>query len=350
MVKEGQTFKDYRELCLYLGEDVKGGKSKALQLKRWQFSFDYHRDGNKYVIDKVKEKSVRYPERKGGNKKHVDIFLPYVIYSLCMSGIDDEYVSTQRMLRSELKLIPANVYDEYNYKGRNHAEFLSENGLSSYESFRTFVHYFEVLAGETVKRCLDELGRDKGIEWSPGNVFIVGLSHHKPVYTIGYEKILEDIETYVCNEMNKELKIENLKGRQLLHVIKRNKEQTKIFYRRCIEILSGEQMLMAGLKKKYEKEYGAEFDPEMIVDYYKVYYIGVVNSWKLKAWYLDGPGGILLRKALETPEGSDMRCLKKKVYEDVFSRMEKQDKDGKIRNKYGIDNREFDKLKAMLLS
>lgn len=350
MVKEGQTFKNYRELCLYLGEDIKGGKSKELQIKRWQFAFDYHKDGNKIVIDKVKEKSVRYPEKKGGNKKHVENFLPYVILSLCMSGIEDEYVSTQRMLKSELKLIPASVYDEYNYKGRNHEEFLAVHGISSYESFRKFIHYFETLASETVRRCFDELSRDKGIEWSPGNVFIVGLSHHKPVYTIGYEKILEDIETFVCNEMNKELGLTRLKGRQLLHVIKRNKELMKNFYSRCIEILSQEDMLMAGLKKKYEKTYGMEFDSEMIVDYYKVYYIGSINPWKLKAWSIGGRGGIALRKALETPDGSDMRYLKKKVYEDVFSRMIKRSKDGQPNNKYGISNEDFDKLKALILS
>lgn len=350
MVKEGQVFKNYRELCLYLGEDIKGGKSKELQLRRWQFSFEYHREGNKIVIDKVKEKSARYPDRKGGNKKHVDNFMPYVIYCLYMSGIEDEYVSMQRMMKSELKLISAEVYDEYNHRGKDHTEFLARNGLSSYESFRTFVHYFEALASETVRRCLDELSRGKGIEWSPGNVFIVGLSHHKPVYTIGYEKILEDIETHVCNEMNKELKMENLKGRQLLHVIKKNKELMKKFYGRCIEILCSEEMLMAGLKKKYEKEYGFEFDPEMIVDYYKVYYIGSINLWKLKAWNVGGQGGIILRKALVHPGGSDMELLKKKVYDDVFKRMSRAGKDGKSNNRYGIRNDDFDKLKTLILS
>ena len=41
----GQTFKNYKILCEYLGESVRTGKSKQLQLKYWKRFFSYKKDG-----------------------------------------------------------------------------------------------------------------------------------------------------------------------------------------------------------------------------------------------------------------------------------------------------------------
>lgn len=52
-LQSGQVFKNYRHLVDFLGEDVKGGKSKQLQIKEWMRHFDYHKDGNKFIIDEL---------------------------------------------------------------------------------------------------------------------------------------------------------------------------------------------------------------------------------------------------------------------------------------------------------
>ena len=77
MVSTGQEFKNYKELCLFLGEETKTGRSKELQLKRWQLSFSWHKNGNKIIVDEVKKDYVN--AACGGNRKHVDAFLPYVM-------------------------------------------------------------------------------------------------------------------------------------------------------------------------------------------------------------------------------------------------------------------------------
>ena len=40
-LKPNQLFKNYRDLCNYLNEDVKTGCSKQSQLKEWERYFSY---------------------------------------------------------------------------------------------------------------------------------------------------------------------------------------------------------------------------------------------------------------------------------------------------------------------
>ena len=46
-LKTNQTFKNYKELCEYLDEPIKTGKSKQLQLKDWERYFSYEKEGKK---------------------------------------------------------------------------------------------------------------------------------------------------------------------------------------------------------------------------------------------------------------------------------------------------------------
>ena len=62
----GQTFKNYKELCISL--DIKqyksGSKSYKLQLERLSLYCDYHKEGHRIIIDKIHDE----PKRKISNK------------------------------------------------------------------------------------------------------------------------------------------------------------------------------------------------------------------------------------------------------------------------------------------
>lgn len=64
MVKVGQEFKNYKELCLFLGEKIKTGNSKIKQLKRWKRNFDWNKDKQKYIITKVYDTPKSKPKSK----------------------------------------------------------------------------------------------------------------------------------------------------------------------------------------------------------------------------------------------------------------------------------------------
>ena len=48
-LKTNQIFKNYKELCEYLDEPIKTGKSKQLQLKDWERYFSYEKEGQKFI-------------------------------------------------------------------------------------------------------------------------------------------------------------------------------------------------------------------------------------------------------------------------------------------------------------
>ena len=341
MVAVGQEFKNYKALCLYLGEGVKTGKSKELQLKRWQLSFSWHKEGNKFVIDEVKRDYIR--KSSGGNRKHVEAFLPYVIYCLNQSGIENDYIGTQRMMRSELKLVSSEIYDVYNHPGKDHTKYLYKHGISDYNSLRLFVHYFEVYCKETLNGCFNTLAKEEGMKWSDGQIFVVGMSHRKRVYTSNYAEVLDKIETQVCTQMNKTLKKE-LKGRQLLHYIKQDKEIMEEFYKKCIAKICKDRQLIAEIKEKYEGKYKQKFIPEMIEKYYRLYYIDSIDRKKIRKWKLDKIDGLRLKKAFVNSDGPELQMLKRKVYEDIFQRM--ANKDGK--NKLGIPDGDFRAIRFLI--
>ena len=58
-LKPNQIFKNYKELCSYLGEEIKAGCSKQAQIKEWERYFSYKKEGNKdyrYVEDLLRDK------------------------------------------------------------------------------------------------------------------------------------------------------------------------------------------------------------------------------------------------------------------------------------------------------
>ena len=52
-LKINDTFKNYKELCAYLGEEPKKANSKVAQLKEWERYFSFRKEGQKIIITEV---------------------------------------------------------------------------------------------------------------------------------------------------------------------------------------------------------------------------------------------------------------------------------------------------------
>lgn len=63
----GQVFKNYKALCEFLGEAVKTGKSKQLQVKDWERFFVSHKEGNKIIIDEIYETPLEKVDGRSTN-------------------------------------------------------------------------------------------------------------------------------------------------------------------------------------------------------------------------------------------------------------------------------------------
>ena len=82
-LKEGMILKNYKELCSVLDIPVVSGKQKQLQIKDLERYVEYHKIGNKIIIDKIfKEVISKVDNRgKGNNTKYVDD-IEYLILTL----------------------------------------------------------------------------------------------------------------------------------------------------------------------------------------------------------------------------------------------------------------------------
>ena len=56
-LKINDTFKNYKELCAYLGEEPKKANSKVAQLKEWERYFSFRKEGQKIIITRYVRKA-----------------------------------------------------------------------------------------------------------------------------------------------------------------------------------------------------------------------------------------------------------------------------------------------------
>lgn len=54
----GQVIKNYKELCGLLGIKINTGKAKQIQLEKLNNFIKYHKEGNKFIIDEVKDADI----------------------------------------------------------------------------------------------------------------------------------------------------------------------------------------------------------------------------------------------------------------------------------------------------
>lgn len=86
-LKTGQIVKNYKELCLLLNEEIKSGKTKVYQLKRWLRYFGFERKGHSYIITDIFDK----PKLKKSKKFENSLYLKHAekILIIELSGAID---------------------------------------------------------------------------------------------------------------------------------------------------------------------------------------------------------------------------------------------------------------------
>lgn len=107
----GQVIKNYKELCNILEIKVCAGNSKKSQLEQLKEFVDYHKEGNKFVIDKIKYSEGKFIDRRIlGNTSKTTIQMGDVILHLLL----EEYRGEQLLITStELLYRLLLITDEY---------------------------------------------------------------------------------------------------------------------------------------------------------------------------------------------------------------------------------------------
>ncbi len=279
MVKAGQVFKNYKELCQCMGVKEATGTAKKAQFHKWSGLFSWHKKGHSIIIDEVYEKG-RMLESYTGNGIHVKVFEPYVREHVL--NIDpDEYLGTQRLIGTAMRLIPMKAYKQINGRGIKTEDFYKKHGLEEMGSFEEYVSVTGALMKETVIACLKKMQCNNELQFLESEVFIAKDGRRRYLCLDGYDELVRKVEYDVGNAMAAELHLKT-RGRQLVHFIKGKKELMLEYQTRCMK----ELLKDPGLVKELKKEYllvgpGRELKLENVCEYYKVVHIIDYNEERI---------------------------------------------------------------------
>lgn len=77
--KEDNTIKNYKIMCQLIGEEECTGNSKKAQINRWKRYFEFHKEGQKFIIDEIYEEPFLTDDarkrREGLYVKYIELLL-----------------------------------------------------------------------------------------------------------------------------------------------------------------------------------------------------------------------------------------------------------------------------------
>lgn len=120
-MEKGMIFKNYKELCAYMGWVVGTGTQKKAQLKELDTICEWHKEGNKIVIDEVFEEKKKKVDKRASSSKYINPIEVVLLYSL-KNKEGEVYLSTTQlamlleMFNENFNLLKDDIYkiaDDY---------------------------------------------------------------------------------------------------------------------------------------------------------------------------------------------------------------------------------------------
>lgn len=201
-LQEGQTIKNYKELCSLLEIEVSAGNKKKAQLKDIERYFTYEKQGNKFIIKEMYSE----PLPKEDNKRN-SIYMEYVeklIINMLSNCPIDKEEKTINMSRNGLYFKLHMINKNYNI-GRNNINSFSRYLEIPITTFYDFYNNTSTKLKGIVERTLNKLQNRCLIKWE----YRIGVKLRTGLHRIAtdYEinKIVET-ERKILKELKEETK------------------------------------------------------------------------------------------------------------------------------------------------
>lgn len=220
-VKVGQVFKNYKDLCNHLGETVKGGKSKELQVMDWKRYFEFEKDKNKFIITNVYNESLKkVTNRTSNNIKNIQ---PMMEYIQGMGNVADcFYYSMTAWYCDQLRLLKREICDVI-YKGNLEVEeYCIEHHILNKRILSEYVSAARSCLKNMFRKALSYMEKKDLVEYEEGYMFTYRLGKKSLGHfaTTLLNEIIITNETDICNAMNREHNLsDKFNGRQNLYTI-----------------------------------------------------------------------------------------------------------------------------------
>jgi hypothetical protein len=206
----GQSFKSYKELCLFLGQKFRTGKSKQLQLKDWERYLKFSKVGNRFIITEIyPEPKEKVDNRKGhsgtseGSRKNNNVYGLYVDQILLNYFADCEETVVYRTT-NQLSFIAGLINWNYSvassYKDKYYSFTNAEmNGVINKVAMWDFLGKVKPSIKKIIRLSLKRLA-DKGyIDYEESHM--LSYNYQTRVATEDEEVLIRNIENSVLEEM-----------------------------------------------------------------------------------------------------------------------------------------------------
>lgn len=125
----GMIIKNYKELCKLIDEPIKSGDSKRIQMEKLSKLIDFHKEGNKIIIDDIKKLT---PEESKVSSKKIDFKL-----------LDDEIeygniIDKNRLMSLKVGIKFKSISELIKYLGVKHNRNNKQNAIKYIEEYVEF--------------------------------------------------------------------------------------------------------------------------------------------------------------------------------------------------------------------
>ena len=139
-LKINDTFKNYKELCAYLGEEPKKANSKVAQLKEWERYFSFRKEGQKIIITEVFDTPKDKVDNRGGNNnKNVKPFMDYLMSEFNADEYLNQYFTISNWSTLILHLLSKDVCDMTYRDDDTVFEYCGQHNILDPKLFREYV-------------------------------------------------------------------------------------------------------------------------------------------------------------------------------------------------------------------
>lgn len=154
----GRIFKNYKELCSFMGWKIQTGKAKKLQFQEFERICKHHKEGNKIVVDEVYQVAIAKPEdgrinNKGNGKKSI-YYQDFEILMLhLLENAPNDYLDFTITQLMQIVGMVNKDYCKYKYSQR----LLAEETQISTEEINQFYEVHQKLLSQGARTCLNNL-------------------------------------------------------------------------------------------------------------------------------------------------------------------------------------------------
>lgn len=287
-LKINDTFKNYKELCAYLGEEPKKANSKVAQLKEWERYFSFRKEGQKIIITEVFDTPKDKVDNRGGNNnKNVKPFMDYLMSEFNADEYLNQYFTISNWSTLILHLLSKDVCDMTYRDDDTVFEYCGQHNILDPKLFREYVGTVKFVTKNLITTAFRGLQKQGHLKYTEGYKFrYQGEKYDKMIATDELNDYIDNMEHEICETLNNEFFCnKKIKGKQLIYILQhsKDKEKLQLYNEMRMQCMNDSNDVLCALNDAiwYEDADSRDFidgEDKRLLNYYKAYKITDFNT------------------------------------------------------------------------